>query len=475
MALVRSSFSFFLGAWFCFSVPARGQTPSPKPAPVGKPAAAPAQPAVQEPIPSPVSRHYPILIIAHGTEPVWSLRLGMKGPERLDRASYPPIILDPTEITFEESGHSWTYNAKDDATGAAVSVRLTREPCSDPVSDAKYTFSVIVNHAQIGALKGCGVSSPDKFPEFRKKNQLDMPDDATDKTKESDKDKEREKKLAVLDPITNFHSPVAVAYIDSSSHVIVSRGAIKKTAALSGTEPALSHNGNLLLYTRSDSKSGPERSILLYDFDTGRARELAGDNVRQAFWSPDDAHIAYLKFDGKIWQVWTTLTAGPENATLLASLSVDALHGWVGPNTLLATDAQNAYWLSEDKPAQAVPLKEIYGDVFEIRSGDTVRVCPVNPDLLLVSAYYRNAPAGAPTDPVGLDQTFFLYELRSHRRTILGPPDTFARSAEWSRDGLQIFFTQGVPGRTALVTDRVFWDGTGLKRYAPGSNLVVGK
>ena len=380
-----------------------------------------------------------------------------------------------TEITFDESGNSWTYNAKDDATGAAVSVRLTREPCSDPVSDAKYTFSVIVNHAQIGALKGCGVSSPDKFPEFRKKNQLDMPDDATDKTKESDKDKEREKKLAVLDPITNFHPPVAVAYIDSSSHVIVSRGAVKKTAALSGTEPALSHNGNLLLYTRSDSKSGPERSILLYDFDTGRARELAGNNVRQAFWSPDDTRIAYLKFDGKIWQVWTTLTAGPENATLLSSLSVDALHGWVSPNTLLATDAQNAYWISEDKPAQAVPLKEIYGDVFEIRSGDTVRVCPVNPDLLLVSAYYRNAPAGAPTDPVGLDQTFFLYELRSHRRTILGPPDTFARSAEWSRDGLQIFFTQGVPGRTALPTDRVFWDGTGLKRYVPGSNLVVGK
>jgi hypothetical protein len=398
----------------------------------------------------------------------------MKGPERLDRADYPPIILDPGEITSDESGNSWTYNAKDDATGAAVAVKLTREACSDTMPDTKYTFSVLVNHAQIGELKGCGLSAPDKFPEFRKKNQIDAPDDATDKPKD-DKEKERDKKLAVLDPITNSHPPVAVAYLDSASHVIVSRGAVKKTAGSSGMEPALSHDGKLLLYTRSDSKSGPERTIVLYDFDTGRSRDIAGANVRQAFWSPDDSHLAYLKFDGKIWQVWTAPTAGPENATLLSSLNVDALQGWVSPNTVLATDTQNAYWLSEDKPAQTVPLKEIYGDTFQIMSSDTIRVNLLNPDLLLVSAYYLNTPPGAPTDQVGLNQTFFLYELRSHRRTIIGPPDTFARNAEWSRDGLQIFFTQGVPGKTPLVTDRIFWDTTGLKRYSPGNNLVIGK
>jgi uncharacterized membrane protein len=463
--LVRSAFSFFLFFMFPLlpSTVSVAQTPTQKPAP---------KPQAQETVSSPVSRHYPILVLAHGNEPFWSLRVGMKGPERLDRVSYPPIVLDPAEITSDESGNSWTYHAKDDATGAAVTVKLTREPCSDNMSDTKYTFRAEVSHAQIGQLNGCGQSAPDKFPEFRKKNQLDMPDD-TD-TKDKDKDKDKDKK-GVLDPITNFHSPVAIAYLDSAGRVIVSRGEVRKTAAPSGTELALSHDGKSLLYTRSDSKTGPERSILLYEVDTGRSREVAGNNVRQAFWSPDDSHIAYLKFDGKIWQVWTAPIGTPDKATLLSSQNIDSLHGWVNPTTVLAADMQNAYWLSEDKPAQSVPLKDIYGDSFQIMSSDTIRVNPINPDLLLVSAYYLNSPTGAPTDQMGLNQTFFLYELRSHRRTILGPPDTFARNAEWSRDGLQIFFTHGVPGKGPLVTDRIFWDGSGEKRYSAGNNLVVGK
>ena len=397
----------------------------------------------------------------------------MKGPERLDRVNYPPIVLDPGEIVPDETGNSWTYNAKDTATGATVAVKLTREACSDTMSDTKYTFRVEVNHEQIGQLKGCGQSSPDKFPEFRKKNQLDMPDDDTN-AKDKDKDKDKDKKT-VLDPITNFHSPVAIAYLDSAGHVIVSRGETRKTAAPSGAEPALSHDGKFLVYTRSDSKTGPERSLVLYEVDTGRSRDVAGNTVRQAFWSSDDSHLAYLKFDGKIWQVWTAPMSSPDKATLLSSLNIDALHGWVNPTTVLATDRENAYWLSEDKPTQTVPLKEIYGDNFQIMSSDAIRVNPINPDVLLVSAYYLKQPAGAPTDAMGLNQTFFLYEVRSKRRVILGPPDLFARNAEWSRDGLQIFFTRGVPGKTPLVTDRIFWDGTGEKRYSAGNTLVVGK
>jgi hypothetical protein len=256
--------------------------------------------------------------------------------------------------------------------------------------------------------------------------------------------------------------------------VIVSHGEVRKTAG-TGEEPALSHDGKKLLYTRSDSKSGPERSIVLYDLDTGRARDVAGNNARQAFWSPDDVRIAYLKFDGKLWQVWTEPAGSPEKAAVLSAQNVDALHGWVSATTVLATDMQNLYWFSEDKPAQTVSLREIYGDSFQIMSSDTIRVCPVNPDLLLVSAYYLNTPAGAPTDSMGLNQTFFLYELKSKRRVILGPPDAFARGAEWSRDALEIFFTRGVPGKGALVTDRMFWDGTGEKRYSSGISLVVGK
>jgi len=444
------------------------QTQVPPQKPAAKPSAKPAQTPTQDNVPSPVSKHYPILILAHGSEPFWSLRLGMKGPERLDRVSYPPIVLEPGEITPDDTGNSWTYNAKDTATGATVAVKLTREACSDSMSDTKYTFRVEVNHAQIGQLKGCGQSSPDKFPEFRRKNQLDIPDD----TETNDKDKE---KKTVLDPITNFHSPVATAYLDSAGHVIVSRGEVRKTAATSGTEPALSHDGKSLLYTRSDSKTGPERSIVLYEVDTGRAREVAGNNVRQAFWSPDDSRIAYLKSDGKIWQVWTAPISAPERAALLSPLNLDALHGWVNPTTVLASDRENAYWLSEDKPAQTVSLNEIYGENFQIMSSDTIRVNPINSDLLLVSAYYLKPPAGAPTDATGLSQTFFLYEVRSRRRVVLGAPDMFARNAEWSRDGLQIFFTRGVPGKSPLATDRIFWDGTGEKRYSAGNNLVVGK
>jgi uncharacterized membrane protein len=475
---VRSALSIFFSS-IALLVPAphvAAQTPAQKPAPKTPPKSAQLPAQTQDTIASPVSRHYPILILAHGNEPFWALRLGMKGPERLDRVSYPPIVLEPAEITNDEPGASWTYNAKDSATGATVTVKLTRELCSDNMSGDKFTFRAEVNHAQIGELKGCGQSAPDKFPEFRKKNQLDNPDDTETKDKSKDKDSDKDKdKKSVLDPITNFHSPVATAYVDSAGRVVLARGEGRKAVAPAGSELALSHDGKSLLFTRSDSKTVPERSIVLYETDTGRSREVAGNNVRPAFWSPDDSRIAYLKYDGKLWQVWTAPITAPDKATLLSPLNIDALDGWVNPTTVLATDMQNAYWLSEDKPAQTIPLKDIYGDNFQIMSSDTIRVCPTNPDLLLVSAYYLKPPPGAPTDQMGLNQTFFLYEVRSHRRTILGPSDAFARNAEWSRDGLQIFYTRGIPGKTPLVTNRIFWDGTNDKRYSAGNSLVVGK
>ena len=444
-------------------------TPPPPQKPVAKTPGPP--PAGQESIPSPVSKHYPILVVAHGNEPPWNLRLGMKGPERLDRVGYPPIVLEPADVSNDEPSKVWTYHAKDAATGAAIAVKLTRESCSDGMSDTKYTFTAQVDHAQIGTLKGCGQSEPEKFPEFRKKNQpLDMPDEqaATDK----DKDK---KTNPALEPITKFQPPVAIAYLDATGRVMFAHGEVRKTVAPAGFELAVSHDGKKLLYTRADSKTGPERLIVLYDFDTGRSRDIAETNVRQPFWSPDDSHFAYLKHDDKSWLVFTAPIATPDTASAFSPQSVVALHGWISPNTLFASDLQNAYFLSQDKPAQVVPLKEIYGDQFQIMSSDTIRVCPINSDLFLVSAYYLNAPASAPTDTMGLNETFFLYELKSKRRTILGSPDVFARNAEWSRDGLQIFFTKGAAGKGPIVTDRIFWDGTTQKRYSAGTALVVGK
>src|SRR5215470_10485343 len=468
--------TFFISASFLVATLASAQTQSQTTPqkPVPKSAGKPATPG-ELPIASPVSRHYPILIVAHGNDPSWSLRLGMKGPERLDRPGYPPIILDPADITSNEPGMSWTYHAKDDVTGADVSIKLTRETCTDNPAASKFTFAIAVQHAQIGALAGCGQSAPDKFPEFRKKNQPLDPDDEPD-PKDKDKSKDKDK-TAVLDPITKFQSPTAVAYLDSNGHVIFARSGVRKTVANQSSELAVSHDGKKLLYTRSDSPTGPERSIVLYDSDTGRSRDLVSGNARSAFWSPDDSRVAFLKYDAasKIWQLWTLPIAAPESAALFGPQPVNALHGWVTATTILASDLQNAYWLSDDKPPQSVPLNELYGDMFQVMSSDALRPNPINADLLLVTACYRKAPTLAPTDSVGLNSTFFLYELPSHRRTVLGPADAYARSAEWSRDGLQIFFTRGVPGKAALTTWRLFWDATGLRSYSPGSFLSIGK
>jgi hypothetical protein len=134
---------------------------------------------------------------------------------------------------------------------------------------------------------------------------------------------------------------------------------------------------------------------------------------------------------------------------------------------------QNAYWLSEDKPLQTVDLKDIYGPTFQIMSSDTLRLHPLNSDLLLVSADYVSAPPAGPKDTMGLTAGFFLYELKSKRRTVLLPLDQWGRTAEWSRDGLQVFYTRLVAG--ASSTFRIFWDGTGVQKFASGTSLVVGR
>jgi hypothetical protein len=108
-------------------------------------------------------------------------------------------------------------------------------------------------------------------------------------------------------------------------------------------------------------------------------------------------------------------------------------------------------------------------------SSDTIRPNPINADLLLVSAYYLKTPAGAPVDSVGLNSTFFLYEVLSKRRTILGPADSYQRAAEWSRDGLQIFYTRGVPGKAPLSTWSIFWDSSNPHRFNSGTFFVIGK
>jgi hypothetical protein len=416
---------------------------------------------------APQSTHYPILLLAFGDNPSWSLRIGLKGPERLDRPNYPPIALEPAEVTHESGADAWTYHAKDSATSAPVIVHLTREFCTDPVTDptgaprpvsGKYTFHASVEHTQLPSMNGCARIATELFPKIN--NQPDADDD-TDKNKPP------------APTITNFKPPVAVAYLNATGAVVLSRGAVRKIAAPVGTELALSHDGKRLLYTRSDSKTGPERTIVLYDADSGKSQDLIHGYVRQALWSPDDSRIAYLKAQDRSWQVWAFPATMPEAAALFSSQLVNSLHGWTDGRTLLASDMQTAYWLSEEMALQTVPLTDIYGPTFQIMSSDAIRVHPLNPDLLLISANYATVPAGAPKDAMGLTAGFFLYEVRAKRRTVLCPPDQWGRAAEWSRDGLQVFYTRVVSGTSS--TFRIFWDGTGSQKYSSASWLVIGQ
>jgi len=417
---------------------------------------------------APQSTHYPILLLAFGNDPNWSLRIGLKGPERLDRPGYPPIPLEPAEVTHEAGADSWTYHAKDAATGAIVVVHLTREACTDATNDTltpapppsgKYSFRASVDHAQIGSLKGCARVAAEIFPKIN--NQPDDEEDA-------------DKKKPPAPTVTNFNPSVAVAYLNSASSVVLSRGKTKKIAAPAGTELALSHDGKKLLYTRSDSKSSPDRTIVLYDFDSGKSLDLVQGLVRQAFWSPDDGRVAFLKALDNSWQVWSFPATMPEAAAVFSPQSVNSLHGWVDSHTVLATDMQDAFWLSEDNQPQSAALKDIYGAAFQIMSSDTIRVNPVNSDLLLISAAYLSAPAGAPGGSTGSTAGFFLYEMRAKRRVILCPPEQSGRAAEWSRDGLQVFFSGSDSSHRPIVY-RIFWDATGLQRVLTGSNYVVGQ
>jgi uncharacterized membrane protein len=411
---------------------------------------APAGPA------APQSKHFPILLLAFGPasgdDPAWSVRIGQKGPERLDRSGYPPVMLDPVDVNREGTTDAWNYRAKDTATGAELTVHLVREACSGDATGTKYTFTAAVEHAQIGSFTGCARIAAELFPKI------------TNQTSD-DNDPGKKPPQPLPADVIQFKAPVAFAYLNPAGKVVVGVGATKKIAAPAGSELALSHDGRKLLYTRDDSKIRPERTIVLYDFDTGRSKDLIHGLVR----------LAFLNLQDQKWQIWTLQIAAPETPTPLYTNDVSSLHGWSDAHNLLASDLENAYWIGEDGAVVLrVPLKDIYGTTFQIMSSDTFRTNPINPSLLLVSANYETVPAGAPTDANSIAAGFFYYELRSKRRVVLSQTDEWGRAAEWSRDGVQIFYTRRVSA-TALTTYRTFWDASGPRKYIDGTEFVVGK
>ncbi len=418
---------------------------------------------------APQSTYHPILLLVQGaiegTEPAWSLRIGLRGPERLDRTGYPPIPLEPAEVVREGTTDSWMYRAKDSQTGAVVSVHITREPCSDPASTTKFTFTGSVEHSQIGSMKGCARVATELFPKIN--NQpTDDDDDAKDKP--------------APPTVTHFKPPVCVAYINAGGKLIFKRGSVARTVpGKEGYQPSVSHDGKKLLYTteeKSDAK-GSERTISLYDWTTGKSLELLRGSVQQSFWSPDDTRIAFLKFDGSKWQLWTMPADAPDKASLAYAGELDSIHGWTDANTVLADDMNTLLWIGDDGVVkQSMSTKDLYGDAFGASSADTVRVHPLNSDLLLVSAEWIKPPQGTAVDAhMGGGFGFFEYEIRAKRRVVLSPTNLLSSHAEWSKDGLQVFFTGREPTSTAMMSYKMFWDGTSQTKAQDGYGLVIGQ
>jgi hypothetical protein len=159
----------------------------------------------------------------------------------------------------------------------------------------------------------------------------------------------------------------------------------------------------------------------------------------------------------------------------LSTSAVWALHGWQDTHTVLASSVSTLYFLKMESPPSAIPIRDVFGDGFEVASSDSIRANPNNPDLLLVAADTSHAKTGTATDAkTGSASAVFLYELTSKRRVVVTPPNVFAQDAEWSRDGIQIFFT-GRDATKASSIWRIFWDGSGLKRQRAGSFMVVGQ
>jgi len=422
---------------------------------------------------APQSTHYPILILAFGNDPNWSLRIGLKGPERLDRPGYPPIPLEPAEVTHEAAADSWVYHAKDSATGAAVAVHLTREACTDASNDTltsapppagKYFFRASVDHAQIGSLKGCARIAAELFPKIN--NQPDEDEDADAKTKPP----------VPVSSVTNFKSPVAVAYLNASQQLVLRRGQVSRVVSPRPSSGlSVSHDCKKLLFTADDAP-GPIRTLYQYEFETSAKHELIRANVRQAFWSLDDKRIAFLKWDNSAWSLWIMSPDNPQAGANIFAREIMELFGWADDHTLLGSNQDNLLWISDDgNIRQQLPFQEVLGGSYHLAVIVSVRLNPANPDILLVSFRYVPPATEVPLDKhEGNSPALLLYEIKSKRRVVLTPVGTWAEFAEWSSDGFQIFFT-GADSSRRYATYRMFWDGIGVQKYLSGTSLVIGQ
>src|SRR5438552_16076494 len=129
----------------------------------------------------------------------------------MDRPGYQPIPMEAADVAHEATADSWTYHAKDSATGAAVAIHLSREACTDarndtltttPPPSGKYAFRASVDHAQLGSMTGCGCIAAELFPKINNQPDQEEEDDA------------KKKHSVPISSVTTFKRPVFAAQLN---------------------------------------------------------------------------------------------------------------------------------------------------------------------------------------------------------------------------------------------------------------------
>jgi Tol biopolymer transport system component len=248
-------------------------------------------------------------------------------------------------------------------------------------------------------------------------------------------------------------------------------GAPARLVAKKGYELSLSPDGKRLLYTVD--AEGTKRVLMLYEADNGKSRETVSGVVREQRWSPDGSKISFLKIVGDAWQIWVMPAADPSKAKAVSTRNVDTQAGWTPDGkTIVATDVERLYWFALDgRVTKWIPLETIYGKEFQVMGGDGHRFKPGNPDLLLVSADYLDAPKGSPVDGMDLNSTLFVYDFKTGKRTVLLTTKLWGRGGEWSPAGDWIYFERIENQRRDIW--RIHPDGAGLEKVLAGTDIVI--
>lgn len=262
------------------------------------------------------------------------------------------------------------------------------------------------------------------------------------------------------------------AYLDNFGHVMIRTSlAAYPATTRRAAELSLSADGRLLLFTRDEE--GTARSVLVCDTHTRRSRVLVSGEVRSGHFAPGGDRVAFLKYSGQNWQLWVTPLDDAQKAVPVYRESLEGFAGWSADGSaLLAFDANAVLWISpEGRVLRAVPRAEIYGAQLQRMSSDRIRLHPSQPDVLLLTAYFAEAPRNAPVDESGNFSGVFTYDLRAKKLQPVTGPDFYGTSGEWSAAGDRILLTRREPsGRTAIY--QTPWRGAGFSRIASGSGMV---